>query len=223
MKITQLSGAIIALGSLAASVNAATTLISGSSTENTLNGDFTATAGWIATGDLTPAQFQTNNNDTISGSSAGQNAVLGVNTAGDIRTLGIDTGHILAVGDVFTLNFDWLDASPGWENETITAQLFYTVDNTISGARTEITSFTTVGEASDVTWESSGVFTSGAAAAEGDGARTVFLDFIPNADGNSFARIDDVNLSVEPLVVPEPSSTALLGLGGLALILRRRK
>jgi hypothetical protein len=31
------------------------------------------------------------------------------------------------------------------------------------------------------------------------------------------------DISFEPTAVPEPSSTALLGLGGLALILRRRK
>lgn len=36
---------------------------------------------------------------------------------------------------------------------------------------------------------------------------------------NSFTKIQDINLTA----VPEPSSAALLGLGGLALILRRRK
>ena len=36
---------------------------------------------------------------------------------------------------------------------------------------------------------------------------------------NNFATVDNVNLTA----VPEPTSTALLGLGGLALILRRRK
>jgi len=39
--------------------------------------------------------------------------------------------------------------------------------------------------------------------------------------GGAFASYDGVTL--EGTVVPEPSSTALLGLGGLALILRRRK
>ncbi|WP_240610614.1 PEP-CTERM sorting domain-containing protein [Rubritalea profundi] len=40
----------------------------------------------------------------------------------------------------------------------------------------------------------------------------------PNSSGTS-AYIDDISLTQ----VPEPSSAALLGLGGLALILRRRK
>jgi len=41
-------------------------------------------------------------------------------------------------------------------------------------------------------------------------------------DGNDFA-LDDATLIVTGGVIPEPSTTALLGLGGLALILRRRK
>ena len=42
-----------------------------------------------------------------------------------------------------------------------------------------------------------------------------------NATGRSIATVDRTTLSF--VAVPEPSSTALLGLGGLALILRRRK
>jgi hypothetical protein len=38
---------------------------------------------------------------------------------------------------------------------------------------------------------------------------------------NAYAGFSDMN--IETIAVPEPSSTALLGLGGLALILRRRK
>ncbi|WP_428835615.1 PEP-CTERM sorting domain-containing protein [Rubritalea halochordaticola] len=41
----------------------------------------------------------------------------------------------------------------------------------------------------------------------------------PSAGGQS--RLD--NLSVVITSIPQPSSTALLGLGGLALIFRRRK
>ena len=39
----------------------------------------------------------------------------------------------------------------------------------------------------------------------------------------AFADVFEVSGNTLSLVVPEPSSTALLGLGGLALILRRRK
>ncbi|MGB0774369.1 MAG: PEP-CTERM sorting domain-containing protein [Akkermansiaceae bacterium] len=47
---------------------------------------------------------------------------------------------------------------------------------------------------------------------------SVFL--VINTNGNQ-VRVDNVRLDL--VQVPEPSSTALLGLGGLALILRRRK
>ncbi len=42
-------------------------------------------------------------------------------------------------------------------------------------------------------------------------------------NGASPTGIDSTNFRVTPVQVPEPSSAALLGLGGLALILRRRK
>lgn len=43
------------------------------------------------------------------------------------------------------------------------------------------------------------------------------------SNGNNWA-MDDIVLNADPVAIaPEPSSTALLGLGGLALLLRRRK
>ena len=52
-----------------------------------------------------------------------------------------------------------------------------------------------------------------------DGASIRFID--DNDSGGGGYHID--NLVIEADIVPEPSSTALLGLGGLMLILRRRK
>ncbi|MGJ8655205.1 MAG: PEP-CTERM sorting domain-containing protein [Akkermansiaceae bacterium] len=51
--------------------------------------------------------------------------------------------------------------------------------------------------------------------------RVIFDDRQNDTGGASASVID--NIIVNGTVVPEPSSTALLGLGGLALILRRRK
>ena len=54
------------------------------------------------------------------------------------------------------------------------------------------------------------------------GATTVKFAFrLDNATGNGNIHFNDIQ--VNGAVVPEPSSAALLGLGGLALILRRRK
>ncbi len=54
------------------------------------------------------------------------------------------------------------------------------------------------------------------------GATTETLSIAYNAtNGSSYTGFNSTNFTVTP--VPEPSSAALLGLGGLALILRRRK
>lgn len=58
------------------------------------------------------------------------------------------------------------------------------------------------------------------------GASSVKFEFrLDNATGNGNIHFNDiqVNGDIITAAVPEPSSTALLGLGGLALILRRRK
>jgi len=55
------------------------------------------------------------------------------------------------------------------------------------------------------------------------GISPIAFSAIANASASNSFRIDDVTGSFTGTVVPEPSSTALLGLGGLVLILRRRK
>jgi len=53
-----------------------------------------------------------------------------------------------------------------------------------------------------------------------DGERITSIQLTESATGGVFANYDDVSLV---FAVPEPSSTALLGLGGLALVLRRKR
>lgn len=56
------------------------------------------------------------------------------------------------------------------------------------------------------------------------GASTVQFTFrLDNATGNGNIHFNDIQVNGAVSVVPEPSSAALLGLGGLALILHRRK
>lgn len=66
----------------------------------------------------------------------------------------------------------------------------------------------------------------------GDGVDIAFFDITGIQDGDTFVlSYTDVaigwahigGVTFDTVVVPEPSTTALLGLGGLALILRRRK
>lgn len=49
------------------------------------------------------------------------------------------------------------------------------------------------------------------------------MQFASGSTGGTGRQIDYADISLSYGVVPEPSSTALLGIGGLALILRRRK
>jgi hypothetical protein len=51
--------------------------------------------------------------------------------------------------------------------------------------------------------------------------RIYFVDNIDSVD--PIFRVDNITVNGDVAAVPEPSSTVLLGLGGLALILRRRK
>lgn len=217
-----LTALILSAASL--SSEAATVLIDGSINA----GGFESSTGWVGTGDLTDTQI--NSNETVT---TGDNAVVGVNATSITRFIGRDTGHIIAAGDQFDGGFSWLDiiatnSSNGFvaADGSIDYILFTTNDNTIGGTRDVIQ-----------TWQSGPLETTGATEMEsfgqtvayagpldtdGGAARTVFVSFETNeANARSFARIDDVTLNVTS--IPEPSSTALLGLSGLALILRRRK
>lgn len=58
------------------------------------------------------------------------------------------------------------------------------------------------------------------------GDETLVISAAPqNGPGSNVQRValEDVNFGIDVEVIPEPSSAALLGLGGLALLSRRRR
>jgi len=135
-------------------------------------------------------------------------------------TLSVDTGHTIALGDTFNVGFSWRNGYNWESNRTISVDLYYTDDDTIDGTATNIVSLDSGGYETKNVWQTESATGQSFNDAAANGKK-LFLKIQPHAPNGRYARVDNVYLDVT--TVPEPSSTALLGLGGLALILRRRK
>ncbi|XAL99058.1 PEP-CTERM sorting domain-containing protein [Phycisphaeraceae bacterium D3-23] len=165
---------------------------------------------WVSLGTGAP-QFRTNNAQGV-GSANNYVATLD-------RILGIDTGYTIQAGDSFDMEFSWRDAANWDADDTMRLVLFYTADNTIGGTATDIATLDSGGRVSTSTWETesaSGVALSDAGAV----GNTLFARLESNSAQGEFSRVDNIYIDVSP--VPEPGSLALLGLGGLTLLRRRR-
>ncbi len=104
-------------------------------------------------------------------------------------------------GQQYTLSYDW----GNWLADP------YDMTISIGGA-----SDTHTGTGVVTATNNSFTFTAGAA------TETLSVAF-NHTNGGTRSGFNTTNFTVAPVPVPEPSSAALLGLGGLALILRRRK
>ena len=214
--------AAIAGLALASSANAATTItVLNASFEDTDVADGTAgatPASWTGTGAVGTQDFNTSGaTGHLPVATDGEQHAYTNGTNNGLGTLSQVTGHTIVAGETYTLTVDvgqvhafsgseariWFFGDTGGvgtnfaENAGIVAnnQGLYLVDQTVT--------FTAgAGEAG----QSLGVAISGGTNTD-PGTRQVLFD----------------NVRLEFDVVPEPSSAALLGLGGLALIFRRRK
>lgn len=180
------------------------------------NGAFTGLSDadfspWISVGTGGP-QFRTNN---ASPGSASVNFVASGN-----RAIARDTGHILTNNESFNVGFWWRDAANWDAGDTMELNLFYTDDNTISGTATDIVTLNSGGRASTGSWESeiaqNQTYTDATAV-----GKTLFVRLEANSGNSEFSRVDDIYVDVTQ--APEPSSSILLGLSGLALITRRKR
>ena len=165
-----------------------------------------------------------------------------LDTLGAGRTAYASFTSILAAGQTVTLTFDTLDQTNGGNmfngysgvslyeggNEQIfvgnpSAGFWGVTGGGISGANSSdstvvaTATFTYIFDSGDWTFAT----TSGVSLA-GTGTAGLAFDELRIANGSgSDIHLD--NISVDVSAVPEPSSSALIGLGGLSLILRRRK
>jgi hypothetical protein len=159
-----------------------------------------------STGNYVGGTFLMGNITSASGltGDAGQfaGAALGRNTFGN-RTYGIDgTGsNANSTGAIDIRDVVWHAVTFSWTPTTgTTGTLDFTMTNQGNGATNSV-SLTTTLDSNDV------YFAFGSAPSSGTITSDSYFD----------------NINITGTAVPEPTTTALLGLGGFALILRRRK
>ena len=136
------------------------------------------------------------------------------------------TGHAIAADDLFTLQVDarnnWTDSGSGLlRMQLYYDQLYYDV----SGART--TGARTTVASQDITltdtWTTYSLMfdASTLPAAVGNQIGIELSNATSQAAPNSWIGMDNIRLDVVP--VPEPGTATLLGLGALAVVIRRRR
>jgi len=210
MKLTYTLAAIAAT-TLAA--NAATTLTYDGSNDGTGSyggQSFTATdASFVVAGDVLTSSYALETIEigkwSTSGYTTDQEAVY-ANIYDGVIFVGASTNTVN-----FKVNVDGIigdDAGDAWTFSGVTA-LESLDSSTVYSIR-----YSTTNVAGDFTFVRPDLINDGAALTGGN-----LLD----TSGNAVSTGWDTTMQITTTAVPEPSSAALLGLGGLALILRRRK
>lgn len=233
MKTTMyLAGAMGILG-LATSANAATVLVDEDwqTTELTndlsLDGNTTAHPGWIFTGaggaSSTSFNVDTDfsNRGIPGGAEGSDNQAVRLNQ--NSGSASYDTGHSWSSTDEFSLTFNATEAN--WSNSsdrTATIEIKEIVSgDTLWTQDFVLPEYSLDHNESGEGWSAAQTFTVDFAATEfSGGTEGADLNFVMSSSGaQRGVMVDNINLTL----VPEPSSTLLIGLGGLALILRRRR
>ena len=202
---------------LAVSANAATVTV--------INGDFELGANPDATGWVTTAGAGANSPpstyvEVVAGYGTGRNVHLksdGGNSIAQTITLSDEGAVDATTYSDFVVSLDYGQRQNGTDSNIRIALWNTTTDTELAGADQVITGATE-------TW-TAGVYNlsyDSTAQTSGDVLEFRVTNLDPDLGGNAWqntASIDNVSITA----VPEPSAAALLGLGGIALILRRRK
>jgi len=185
-------------------------------------GDFDTenAGGWVYTLGTGVAEWKDNNTSGI-GSIGNLTIGSSNNDPTGPKVPGVDTGATIESGDTFDISFMWRDAL-GWDDDvdTVSLALFYTDDNLLTGTATDIVTLVSGISVSNNSYQ----LESGSGLSFVDAGATgkkLFVRINTTADEGEFARLDNVYIAVTS--IPEPSSSVLLSLGGLSLILRRKK
>ena len=210
---------LAALAALTVGANAASIAIT--------NGDFEAGAenpistGWTDT---------SGNGRSFAHGGAASEILIGDGAGTDFVTTSFTLGALntLAANSTYTIGFDYGNGSStvaAGLTGTWTATLLTVGGDVLGSTDVSFTTTTSTSNARELffntnTRQHSGIaITTGASHANLGEELTIRLD---NGTGDiAYMGFDNITLDVA--AVPEPSSAALLGLGGLALILRRRK
>ena len=137
------------------------------------------------------------------------------------RQIGYDLGYTVGAGDTYSISFAWRDAANWDAADTMDMTLFYTDDNTLTGARTTLVTLNSGGRDALTTWESESLAGAGFSDASAVGKKLFVVLSATDVTQGEFARVDDVFVEVQP--VPEPTSTLLFGIAGAAIAVRRRR
>ncbi|MEO0509911.1 MAG: PEP-CTERM sorting domain-containing protein [Verrucomicrobiota bacterium] len=194
------------------------------------NNDIPANTTWEMINPLATTvpngQLRTNNN---SGIGTDTNAIIGWQNqpSSNPWLFGQDTGWILAAGDTFEVSYMMRAAANWGSSDTVDFQLFYTDDNTLNGARTNVYTLTSTGATTSYQTFSSGGFVAGQnlgglTIVDGKNLFVGVTGYSVDVAQNEFGRFD--NVYVAATAVPEPSSYALLAgiFGFFSICLRRR-
>jgi len=139
------------------------------------------------------------------------------------REFGRDLGYTIAAGDTFDLSYYFTAHSNNrWDlaEDTGDVVLYYTADNTIGGTVSDAITLNS-GLVSTLQQFQFASTTSQAFSSDAGAGKKLFIkvEAESTASDEHFV-VDVISVSVTP--VPEPGSLALLGLGGLCVLRRRR-
>jgi hypothetical protein len=129
------------------------------------------------------------------------------------------SGQSFSIGDQFNFSLDWAsvtdDPDKAYDDGQLDFQLVDATGAVLYSETIQSSAATTGGDlnSSSFSYTITGTENGGIIDTSDLGVRLSVIG------GDDFFAVDNIQLTA----VPEPSSTALLGLGGLALILRRRK